>query len=295
MADNKKKRAARPSVDEGRRDLMRKAGICCAVAVAGIAAGAVGGHMLWHDTGASATTGKAEVSESDLGKAFGTYTYHGKTETVSVEDAIQVNSTLQQNDDGNYDVPSAESVLDLARSRVMKQVAIERGIEVTDDEIDEYVSTYLGYDSVAEAAEGYGYEEDDFKGRVTDSLRMSKLYADVTDNADGVGSAPDAPEKTGDADEVTQAYADYVIGLAGDEWDRDKNTWASEDSTWATTCSGMTMSNTGASYEAAQAAYQLAYQQWSARLDEVASKWTDFCNDVYKDITVTIGGAQSAS
>lgn len=265
----------------------KKIGCAAALVLVGAAAGA-GAHMLLASPGSTALTGQTQVAKDRLDTAVGTYTLGGRTNQVTAREALVAAGALNANDDGSYDMPSVEDVLVVARSAAMSEAADERGITVSDDEIETYVKDTFGTDELDAAAEVYGYTADELKRLVTDAIKNQKLYVDVTGNEGGVGDAPSAP-----ADGLEGAdAAEYIIKLAGDSWDAEKGAWKDAKGDMAKAVGDF--DGKTATHEQATAAYDAAYRAWSASMNDVISKWDDFCAETYKDVTVTCATAMAS-
>ena len=86
-------------------------------------------------------------------------------------------------------------------------------------------------------------------------------------------------EPSADApDAATADYANYIITLAGDEWDATNNTWVSPDGMYAMSLEGMNFDGATADYTAALTAYYAAYQQYSQVEADIAAQWTNYVN-----------------
>lgn len=282
-------------------------GGACAALVLGVLIGrfALGGGAAG---GSSALAGKTAVAESQLDTALATYTYGGKTGTVTVRDAILQTSTLESAVDaeGNYTIPAADRALTVARNRIIEEEAVNRGITVTDEDLAAYSTETLGTDDFASIAASYGMDEETVKELLRSSAVMTKLRDSVVEDAGGA-TAPEAPEapatktetvvneETGEEETTevedtapTKAYADYIIALAGDEWDSTNGTWASPDGPYATALASYEVTPEGATYEAANAAYYVAYQVYSQAQTDVSTQWADFVNGLLSNATITI-------
>lgn len=83
-------------------------------------------------------------------------------------------------------------------------------------------------------------------------------------------------------------YADYIMGLMGDEWDAAANTWAREDGPYHEKLVNFTISNDGATYSAAQEAYFVAQTQFVAGGQGASTEWTAFVNAILSNVTVEL-------
>lgn len=250
--------------------------------VVALVLGIVGGHFLpiGGGLGSGSLAGKTTVSDSDLDSAIASYSYNGKKYTVSIRDAITSQSSLDaaKKEDGSYAVPSTETVLAYVRSAILDKAIEERGISVSDDEVKAFAEANLQTSDFDSLASSYGMDADTVKRLVTQSARTAKLRDSVVGS--DLPTLPEAPTKPeeGKEDEATADYAQYIINLAGDEWDSNANGWKSTDGPYATALSNYTITNDSATYEAAQAAYYVAYQQYSTAQAGVSQQWTDFVN-----------------
>ncbi len=260
-------------------------GVAVACAVLGIL---VGRFLLGGGSGSA--LGKTTLQESELDTTVATYVYNGKSHNLSARDVITSQSSLNSSkkDDGSYALPSADKILAAARSQILQEEVKSRNIEVSDEDRDAFATKYIGttnYDSVASS---YGMDADTVKRMLSQSAALAKLRGQVvTTDAGTQPTAPDKPE-SGKEDEATAAYAQYVIGLAGDEWDSSANAWKSSDGAYATALADHTVTNDSATYEAAQAAYHVAYQKYSTAASAGASQWTDFVNGLLSKATISM-------
>lgn len=262
-----------------------------AVAVACVVLGILVGKFLLGG-GSGSALGKKTLQESELDTTVATYVYDGKSHDLSARDVLTSQTSLDsaKKDDGSYAMPTADNVLAAARSQILADEVKKRGIEVSDEDRDAFATQYIGstdYDSIASS---YGMDADSVKQMVTQSAGLAKLRSQVvTSDAGTQPTAPDKPE-AGKEEDATAAYAQYVIGLAGDEWDSDANAWKSSDGAYATALADYTVTNDSATYEAARAAYYVAYQKYSAAASEGASQWTDFVNGLLSNASISISG-----
>lgn len=228
----------------------------------------------------SELSGKTTVDESQLDAVMGSYEYNGTTYNITVRDAINESSSLDsaKNDDGTYNIPSSDTILSLARNQIMLKAADDQGITATDDEVASYAESTIGSSDYATIASSYSMDEDHVKELMTDSCKIKKLHDQVV--TDTVPDRPDAPTSPADGaeDTPTADYAQYIINLAGDEWDSDNNTWARTDGPYYAALNSYTISNDSATYDAAQAAYYVAYSQYSSAAQQAQQQWTDYAN-----------------
>lgn len=238
-----------------------------------------------------ALAGATTVPEDQLDTVVGTYTYNGETHNVTVRDAIEENSSLDaaKNDDGTYNVPSADTVLATARYQILDLEAQNRGISVSDDDMSDYAKSTFGSDDYATIASTYSMDEDQVKEIIRQSAAMKALHDQVIQGDEPTApTAPTAPSD-GEEDTPTADYAQYIINLVGDEWDSDNNTWARTDGDYYAALSSYTISNDSATYDAAQAAYVVAQQKYSAAESSYNSQWTDFVNGLLSNASLSLG------
>ena len=261
------------------------------IAVACAIVGVLIGKFLLGGIGAGGVSGKTTVSEGELNSAMATYSYAGTNGTVTVRDVITSSGTLDgaKDDKGNYKIPSADEALSFARSAIIEKEAEKRNISVSDDDIKSYASEMLGSDDLDSIASSYGMDADTAKKLIKQSAMMKKLREQVVTESDA-GEAPTAPtEAAEDQKQVPKPeYAQYIIKLAGSEWDSANNKWASTDGPCATALKDYTVTNDGATYEAAQAAYYVAYQDYSTKQSSVSTQWTDFVNGLLSNASIQL-------
>lgn len=240
-------------------------------------------------------SGKTTLAEGELDSVVATYTYNGNSFDLTARQVIQEQSSLDsaKQDDGTYTAPSADAILSTARSTILEKAAEAEGISVSDDDLATYAQQTLGssdYDSIASS---YNMDSDTVK----ELLRQSAMMKQLKDKK--VGESPSAPEAPQTADDLgvdssasTKEWADYIIGLAGDEWDADNNTWKTNDDgskgDYATALSDYQITNDGATYEAAQAAYYVAYQKYSSSASDVTTQWTNYVNGLLCNASIQI-------
>lgn len=262
-----------------------------AMVAAGLAAALMTGLVGCSSTGNVNTVGSTTISSDATKQIAATYTYNGKQNTITYDDAIKYQGGTA-NEDGTYPVPTAESCVNLARQRIMQEHAKEKGVTVTDDDMAKYVKDQFGAESVDEMASSFGYEKDQLKEMLTDSIVQQKLFDQVTE-----GKSPTAPEypaqpDEGKENEATKAYAEYITKLAGDAWDASANGgkggWKDPEGLFAVSCTDYEITNDSANYNAAVAAYQAAYQDYSNKMTEFQTQWTDYMNQLYKDSPITL-------
>ncbi|MCH3925679.1 MAG: hypothetical protein LKE27_04335 [Atopobiaceae bacterium] len=249
--------------------------------------GGVVGHFCFNGT---SSLGSQTLQEANLDTVVARYAYNGQTYEITAKDVITQSSSLDSaaNDDGSYTVPTADSIIDLARNQIMQKVVDAQGITVSDDDMDAYAQQYLGSTDYATIASNYNMDEDSVRNLVRQSCALSKLRSQVVTAE--IPSQPTAPSKPADGaeDTPTADYATYIINLAGDEWDSKTGTWKDSSSTYASALADYQITNDSATYAAAQAAYYVAYQQYSTASQTASQQWTNYVNDQLSKASIEI-------
>ena len=265
-----------------------------ALGVALVIVAGVGGYVVGNGGIGSKGTGSATISEDQLDTAVATYTYKGAKHDVTSREAIEAQYSLDnaKDEDGNYAASASETIVAYVRNQILMEEAEKRGIEVTDDEMEGYAQQSIGTSDYATMAEQYGLSKDQAKQVVKEQTTLNKLYEDVTSDADDAGTLPDAPTEpeSGDTSTASKDYADYIIKLAGDEWDAGKGTWASEDGPYYSALKDEEFTADSATYAQAQKAYYVAYSQYASASQEKSNVWKDFENGLMKDVDIKIYG-----
>lgn len=251
-----------------------------AIAAAALVVGVLAGHFLLGGAGSVSLGGRTTLSAGELDSTIATYTMDGRTVGVTAREVLveaSGSSEISANEDGTYDVPSASTVLTYVQNQLILADAEARGLTATDEQIDEFVTGSMG-SNLATLAQSWGISEDEARAVVSDAVTMRNLQDEIsTVELPEQPVAPAEPDE-GAEDTPTAEYAQYVIGLLGDEWDSDANTWARTDGTYYATLSGYDISNDAATYAAASAAYSVAtsvYQEAYATVSEELGAYTD--------------------
>ena len=114
-------------------------------------------------------------------------------------------------------------------------------------------------------------------------LKLRRWQDRVADEYEQIG-------KEAFAARIGEDYADYIIKLAGDEWDSEKGTWKDADSTYAKAFADDAFTADSATYKQAMTAYYTAYQQYSSQASGASSKWTEYANGLYAKANISIYG-----
>lgn len=265
-------------------------GVAALIIVAVVAA--VIGYVIGSGGFGGTGTGTATVGEGQLDTVIASYTYNGASHDITVRSAIESEYSLEsaQNSDGTYSVPSAETIISTVRNNILVSEAESRGIEVSDDEMDQFAESMLGSSDYATLATQYGVTEDQAKEIVRERALIQKLYSQVVPEASTATAPtePTAPEN-GDTSTSSAEYAQYIIDLAGDEWDSGNNTWASTDGSYYVAL-GDAFTGDTATYEQAVTAYYVAYQEYSNQMSGYTTTWTDFANGLFANANIRLYG-----
>lgn len=238
--------------------------------------------------GDSGTSGETKINKDNVDKSIvGKYTYDGESHDITAKEVIDSSGMSTSDDGDNYDIPSADSVLAYARTQILKKAAEDKGVKVTDDDIKAYAEKILGSSDYKTVAGQYGMTEDNLKQSLSDSALQEKLYNEI------VGQQPEAPQEPtkpaeGQEQTKTKEYADYIIKLAGDEWDAKGNKWARQDGPYFAALEGQEFDSNGATYDQAETAYYQAYGDWASKSTDTNKKWSDFSGELYAKASIEI-------
>lgn len=279
------------------------------IAIATLVVGLLIGHFVMGG-GAGGSLNKTKLTESELDTTVASYSYNGASTNVTAREVLEQNGTLDgaKDEEGNYGVPSADTVISYARTQIIVAEAEKQGISVSDEDRDAFAEEMLGSSDYESIASSYGMEEEDVKDVLTKSAMQNKLREQVVGDTDTgtMPEAPTAPEvqpaenaegEEGQTDEAAQEaannevkkeYADYIIKLAGDQWDKKKGEWKDKEGSYATALADYEVTKDGASYNAAQAAYYVAYQEYTTKQTEVSQKWSDYVNELLGNSSIQI-------
>ena len=231
--------------------------------------------------------GQTTLTEAELDEPVASYAVDGEVFEVSAREAILQQSSLEvaRVEEGVYAMPSTESAISAARSRILQAEVDRRGITVSDEELDAYVSETFGTTDYVALASEYHMDEENVRRLLRGSAGMAKLREQVLAEATTVADdaepvAPTQPED-GDSSKTSAEYADYIISLAGDEWDSAQGGWASFDGPYAAALREYDVRADSASYAAAEVAFNLAYERYHSAAKASSSPqsvWTDYVN-----------------
>ena len=260
-------------------------------AVVLFALGIVIGRFLLGGGGATGSlNGRTTLSEGELNTPVASYTYNGQTKEVTAREIIEKTSGLDavKQSDGTYAVPPADKIIGYVRNALVVAEAQSKSITVTDDEVNNYMQTNFKTTDVSQIASKFNISEDAAKKQINDAVIMKKYRDSVLTTA-----LPDAPQQPtppedGNSETTSQEYAQYIIGLAGDEWDAKNNTWASQDGDYYKQLSAYSISNDSASYAAAQTAYQVAMSKYSAVASKPSQEWSQKINEILGKASIAV-------
>ena len=260
-------------------------------AVVLFALGIVIGRFLLGGGGATGSlNGRTTLSEGELNTPIASYTYNGQTKEVTAREVIENTSGLDaaKQSDGTYAVPAADKIIGYVRNALVVAEAQSQGISVSDQEVSDYMQTNFKTTDVSQVASAYKLSEDVAKKLINDAVIMKK-YRDkvLTTKLPDAPQAPTAPED-GNSETTSQEYAQYIIGLAGSEWDENNNTWASQDGDYYKQLSAYSISKDSASYAAAQTAYQVAMSKYSAVASKASQEWSQKINEILGKASIAV-------
>lgn len=260
-------------------------------AVVLFALGLVIGRFLLGGSGATGSlNGRTTLSEGELNTPVASYTYNGQTKEVSAREVIENTSGLDaaKQSDGTYTVPPADKIIGYVRNALVVAEAQSKGISASDDDINKYMQTNFKTTDVSQVASAYKLSEDVTKKLINDAVIMKKYRDSVLSTPlPDAPQAPTAPED-GNSETTSQEYAQYIIGLAGDEWDAKNNTWASQDGDYYKQLSSYKISNDSASYAAAQTAYQVAMSKYSTVANKASQEWSQKINEILGKASIAV-------
>lgn len=260
-------------------------------AVVLFALGLVIGRFLLGGSGATGSlNGRTTLSEGELNTPVASYTYNGQTKEVSAREVIENTSGLDaaKQSDGTYTVPPADKIIGYVRNALVVAEAQSKGISASDDDINKYMQTNFKTTDVSQVASAYKLSEDVTKKLINDAVIMKKYRDSVLSTPlPDAPQAPTAPED-GNSETTSQEYAQYIVGLAGDEWDAKNNTWASQDGDYYKQLSAYKISNDSASYAAAQTAYQVAMSKYSTVANKASQEWSQKINEILGKASIAV-------
>ena len=263
-----------------------------AIFVVAVVIAAVVGFFIGNGGFGGKGVGSATLTEDQLDSTVASYSYNGKKSDITAREAIESQYSLDtvKDSDGNYTAPSADVILSYVRNQILLDAAEDEGVTVSSKEMKQYAEDSIGTSDYKTMATQYGVSKDQAKQIVRQSATLQKLYKKKV--GDSSASMPTAPTEPADGNEETASkdYADYIINLAGDEWDSEKGTWKDADGTYAKAFADDAFTADSATYKQAMTAYYTAYQQYSSQASSASSKWTEYANSLYAKANISIYG-----
>ena len=255
------------------------------------ALGIVIGRFLLGGGGATGSlNGRTTLSEGELNTPIASYTYSGQTKEVTAREVIENTTGLEasKQSDGTYAVPAADKIIGYVRTALVVAEAQSKGITVSDDEVNTYMQTNFKTTDVSQIASKFKLSEDVVKKMINDAAIMKKYRDSVLTTALPNAPQQPTPPEDGNSETTSQEYAQYIIGLAGDEWDAKNNTWASQDGDYYKQLSAYSISNDSASFAAAQTAYQVAMSKYSAVASKASQEWSQKINEILGKASIAV-------
>lgn len=274
--------------DEG-----KKKKIFVAAAVAAVVIAAILGFFIGSGAFGGKGTGTSKLTEDQLNDTVATYAYNGAKHSISAREAIESQYSVEsvKDENGKYAAPSADAILSYARNQILLDEAEKEGVKVSAKDMKEYAKKSIGTDDYGTMAKQYNVSKGQAKTIVKQSVMMQKLYEKVVPSASS-SSTPEQPSEPKDKNNLTddekKAYADYIIKLAGKDWDSSKNAWRDSNSDYAKQLPNF--DGQSASFNDAKNAYYVAYQAYSTQASSASSKWTEFSNKLFANADIQIYG-----
>lgn len=294
-ADKKSKHkedsAAKKPVRKRRRMPRNHGKIVIAVAVVAVVAAGILGYFIGAGGFGSKGADSATLTDEQLDTTVASWKSKGGSHRVSAKEVLESQYSLDaiKSPEGTYPTPPADAVLSYIRNQIMLDDAKANGIEVDDDAIKAYAKQNLGTSDFDSIAQQYRVSEDQAKEIVRQQALIRKLYEKVVPGAVDTPQQPSEPAD-GNAQAATKEYADYIIKLAGKEWDAKKGTWAATDGPVATALAGAEFNPESATYEQAQAAFYGAYQAYAQEAAKQNEAWTTYVNGLFGKADVSLYG-----
>ncbi len=237
--------------------------------------------------------GAVTITSDQLDGVVGSYYSDGEYHEITARQALEATASLESHvtDEGTYPMPSAESIINVARNQLLQDAVHAEGIEVTDADADAYRQKVFGDVDVATLAENYAMSAEQFNQLLIEGAGVEKLYQQVAGGdaiAPAVPELPPAPAE-GQEDTPTQEYGAYIVKLLGDNWDSAKNTWANRDNPYYEVMEDDVFSADGATYNQAMEAYYVAYGIQTENNQPSIDAWDAYMNDLLSKASITIG------
>lgn len=264
--------------------------VCAIVAAGMLGVGLLVGGAVVSGSSSVKSVSVVSVDKDSLGDSVCRVSWRGHSEDLTVEDVLLANgSALSSSGADSYEVPSTETIVAVARSRVLAMAAAEEGISVTDEDVKNYVIDTLNVPDIKSATDTYGMTEDELVRLARNSVITDRLREHVLEK-NGVTSseppvAPEPPAK-GAEGKPSKAYYDYIVGLVGK--DGVSESGEVTDKEYASVLKGMTVNaKDGATFEAAQLAYDVALKSYASNMPS-EDVWSDYRKDILKDGAIEV-------
>ena len=262
--------------------------LCCLGLVLGAAVG-IGGTLVFQGGLHSAPVPVAGVlGESQLDTVVGTYRYKGEVYEVTARDAILGSGSLStaRRSDGSYETPSTDEIVSYARNNILAQLVKDNGIEVSADEVAQYAMNLVGSSDADAVAAYFGMEATDAQRLLGEAAAVAKLRQTVVGQPAAEPEPPQPPED-GVTEVGTAAYADYIIGLLGANWDSGAQTWANTANPYYEALKDEVFAPGSASYDSAQLAYSVARQEYE-NTPSAQQRWAEYLNTYLDEGSISV-------
>ena len=231
----------------------------------------------------------SQIDEGQLDSPVASYTFNGKQENISARDVLSTQGPIEQakTADGKYAAPSAEAIIDYTRTQVLLKEAEKEGISASDEEVQAFAKDQIGESDYDALAKTLGADKEQVEKMLKDSTILQKLAKEKQGEQPEAPKPPTEPEK-GKEDKATEAYAEYIIKLAGDQWNAEKGTWANEESPYKAALGDF--DGKKATYKQAEQAFQIAGQTYAMQASSGQDAWRTFINDIFSSVNLEIHG-----
>ena len=262
-----------------------------AIAVVAVIVAGILGYFIGTGGFGSKGAGTAQLTEDQLDTTVAGWKANGSSHKVSAKEVLESQYSLDaiKDADGKYPTPPADAVLSYVRNQILLNDVKANDISVDDKDIKKYAEKNLGTSDFSAIAQQYRVDEDQAKEIVRQQTLIRKLYEKVVPNAVDIPQQPAEPAD-GNAEAATKEYADYIIKLAGKEWDAKKGAWASNDGPVATALADSGFNPESATYTQAQAAFYGAYQAYAQEAAKQNETWTSYVNELFSKASVSLYG-----
>lgn len=267
-----------------------KAGFWFCWIIVALVLGFLGGKFLFGIMPLGTMSGRTVLTEGQLDSIVATYSNNGHVVSVTAREVLEHTVGLESAKDGNnYSYPDASSTLEYVQNTVLNDVVKEKGIEVSDDDMNTYAQNTLGSSDYDSLAAQYGMSIENTKQIIRDSAGVKKLYEQVT--GQDAANAVSAPEECADSEKdlPNEKYGQYLANLLGDEWDSTSERWASTSGTYYSELKDEKFTSKSATYNQAKKAYDIAAKNQSSDTTDAAKKWTEYVNDIMANVSIAIG------